>query len=235
MRKDKENAIEMRKSGKSYREIHAALRIPVSTLSDWLSKKEWSVTIRDRLAASAQTASTVRIVSLDKIRGQHLAKAYEAARTEARQEFELLKYDPLFISGVMLYWGEGTKDPKQGVKFTNSDPKMIQFFVQFLLKSCRIPTEKVKAYVLIYPELEEKTTRAYWSKASGLPWEQFTKSVVIAGRHATRRLGWGVCTVSVSSTYFKQKMLEWIKLLPGELLRKEYYENIGPSAGMVQW
>lgn len=226
MRKDKENAVQMRKQGKSYKEIHAALRIPVSTLSDWFSKKEWSAAIRKRLATSAHTASTIRIEELNKIRGQHLAKAYETARAEARQEFELLKYDPLFISGIMLYWGEGAKDPKQGVKFTNSDSKMIEFYVQFLLKSCRIPIEKIKAYVLIYPELEEKTTRAYWSKASGLPWEQFTKSVVIAGRHATRRLGWGVCTITVSSNYFKQKVLEWIKLLPEELLRKGYYENI---------
>lgn len=226
MRKDKEKAIELRKEGKSYSEIYEALCIPRSTLSGWFGREEWSGTIRNRLAAARQEEHTIRIVELNKIRGQHLAKAYETAREEARKEFGLLKYDPLFISGVMLYWGEGAKDPKQGVKFTNSDSKMIEFYVQFLLKSCHIPIEKIKAYVLIYPELEEKTTRAYWSKASGLPWEQFTKSIVIAGRHATRRLSWGVCTITISSNYFKQKMLEWIKLLPEELRRKEYYENI---------
>jgi hypothetical protein len=226
MRKDKEKAINMRKEGKSYREIRAALQIPTSTLSDWFSKKEWSTTVRNRLAASTLATSTVRIVELNKIRGQHLAKAYEAAREEARREFETLKYDPVFISGIMLYWGEGAKDPKQGVKFTNSDPKMIKFYVEFLTKSCRIPVEKVRAYVQIYPEIEEKTSRAYWSRMSGLPWENFTKSIVIPGRHATRRLGWGVCTISVSSTYFKQKILEWINLLPGELLGEAYYANI---------
>lgn len=226
MRKDKEKATEMRKLGKSYREIYEELRIPVSTLSDWFNKEEWSSKIRAHLATMSQEKSTARIVGLGKIRGEHLARAYEAARKEARKEFDLLKYDPLFISGIMLYWGEGTKNPKQGVKLTNSDPKMIKFYVEFLRKSCRIPIEKIKAYVLIYPDIEEKTGRAYWSKMSGLPWENFTKSIVIQGRHATRRLGWGVCTVSVSSNYFKQKILEWMKLLPDELLRKEYYENI---------
>ncbi|MFZ3044098.1 MAG: hypothetical protein WA058_03285 [Minisyncoccia bacterium] len=226
MRKDKENAVKMRKRGKSYKEIHAALKIPVSTLSDWFVHKEWSSKIKSRLTTEARKESTVRLLDLNKIRGQHLEKAYEAARKEARAEFELLKYDPLFIAGVMLYWGEGAKNPKQGVKFTNSDPKMVKFYVEFLKRSCRIPEDRIKAYILIYPDIEEKTCRAYWSKMSNLPWQNFTKSVVITGRHATRRLGWGVCTITVSSNYFKQKVLEWIQLLPGELMNKEYYENI---------
>lgn len=226
MRKDKETAVNLRRAGKSYNEIHQMLCIPRSTLSDWFTKKEWSEEVRKRLTTSAKEGSAVRLVGLNKTRGQRLAQAYEAAREEARKEFELLKYDPVFISGIMLYWGEGTKNPKVGAIVTNSDAKMIKFYVQFLIRSCRIPIEKIKAYVLIYPDLEEKTIRAYWSKVSGLPWENFTKSVVIEGRHATRRLGWGVCTVTVSSTYFKQKVLEWVKLLPEELLGKGYYENI---------
>lgn len=226
MRKDKENAIEMRKIGMSYKEIKSALNVPTSTLSDWFSKKEWSDEIRQRLTASAQRKHTTRLVDLNKMRGQNLVQAYEAAREEARQEFESLKYDPLFISGIMLYWGEGVKDPKQGVKFTSSNPEMLRLYIEFLRGSCGIPIEKIRAYVLTYPEIEEKTSRAYWSKKIGLPWESFTKSSIIAGRQAKRRLGWGVCTVSVSSTYFKQKILEWIKLLPTELLRKEYYANI---------
>lgn len=216
----------MRRGGKSYRQIHQELQIPMSTLSNWLNKEDWSAKIRAHLASEATRGHVARLTELNRIRGQHLARAYEAARSEARQEFELLKYDPLFISGIMLYWGEGAKDPKQSLKFTNSDPKMIQFYVEFLVKSCGMPMEKIKAYVLIYPQIEEKTARAYWSKMANIPWENFTKTIVIQGRHATRRLGWGVCTVSVSSTYFKQKFLEWMKLLPEELLRKEYYENI---------
>jgi len=226
MRKDKEKAIEMRKMGKSYKQIHNELRIPKSTLSEWLNREEWSSKIRARLTADSAKVGIARLTDLNKIRGQHLAKAYEAARAEAKKEFELLKYDPLFISGIMLYWGEGGKDPKQALKLANSDPKMIRFYVEFLRKACQIPEEKIRAYVLIYPQIEEKTARAYWSKMANVPWENFTKTVVITGRHATRRLGWGVCTISVSNTYFKQKMLEWMRLLPEELLRNEYYENI---------
>ena len=226
MRKDKEKAIEMRREGKSYNEIYTALKIPVSTLSDWFGREEWSKAVRSNLLASTHEGNRVHMISLNKTRGEKLAELYAQAKEEAAAELKTLKYDPLFVSGVMLYWGEGAKDPKQGVKLINSDPRMIRHYVSFLKNSCGIPVESIKAHLIIYPDIEEKTARAYWSKMSGLPWENFTKSVVIQGRHPTRRLGWGVCTVSVSSTYFKQKMLEWIRLLPEELLRKEYYENI---------
>jgi len=226
MRKDKENAIQMRKQGKSYGEITETLHIPQSTLSEWFGREGWSKIIRQHLSVSAKKGNIVRLMSLNKVRGKKLTEAYEAAREEARKEFELLKYDPLFISGIMLYWGEGTKSERQGVKFASSDPKKIKFYVSFLTRSCHVPIESIKAYVLIYPQIEEKTCRAYWSKTAGLPWENFTQSVVLVGRQASKRLGWGVCTVTVSSTYFKQKMLEWIKLLPEELLGEAYYANI---------
>jgi hypothetical protein len=226
MRKDKEIAVQMRSDGKSYSEINQVLNIPQSTLSGWFGREEWSKKIRNNLSDSAKEGNSIRLVNLNKLRGKHLVESYEAAREEARKEFEMLKYDPLFISSIMLYWGEGTKSEREGVKFTSNDTKKIKFYVSFLTRSCHIPLEKIKAYVLIYPQIEEKTCRAYWSKMAGLPWENFTPSVVLAGRQASKRLGWGVCTVTVSSTYFKQKMLEWIKLLPEELLGEAYYANI---------
>lgn len=226
MRKDKQRAIKLRKDGKSYNQIRKLLNIPRSTLSGWLSKEGWSEEIREKLTRAANKRSARKIHSLNKTRGRRLSEEYERARREACEELEDLKYDPLFIAGVMLYWGEGAKDPKQGVKFTNSDPKMIAFYLQFLTRSCGIPIEKIKAYLLLYPQINEKTARAYWSKVGGIPWNNFTRSIVIRGRHATRRLGWGVCTLTVSSNYFKRQMLEWMRLLPTELLGRNYYEKM---------
>ncbi len=226
MRKDKENAIEMRRQGKSYREIRAALKVPLGTLSHWFGDIDWSKDIAKRLAKEIQADHTVRLLELNKIRGEHLKRAYEAARAEAAEELKVLKYNPLFIAGIMLYWGEGGKDPKDAVKFANTDAEMIAFYIQFLTKACRIPMGKIKGHVLYYPDLQENICRSYWSKTSGIPIENFTKSTLIKGRHQVRRLTWGVCIVTVSSFYFKQKVLEWIKLLPGELMNRAYYETL---------
>lgn len=226
MRKDKEKAVQMRKRGKSYRQIHSELKIPMGTLSGWFSDIDWSKDVARQLSREAQKSHTVRLVELNKLRGQHLKRAYEAARQEAAKELEMLKYNPLFISGIMLYWGEGGKNPRDGVKLANTDPKMIGFYVEFLTKACRIPIDRIKAHVLYYPDLQENICRAYWSRMSRIPVENFTKSTLIQGRHEIRRLNWGVCMVTVSSFYFKQKMLEWIRLLPEELMNKAYYERI---------
>jgi hypothetical protein len=130
----------------------------------------------------------------------------------------------------MQSWREGSKRGSN-VQFTNSDPAMIRFYVSFLRDACGIPLAKIRARLIIYPDHEEKGTRAYWARVSAIPWENFTRSTVIQGRHKVRRLTWGVCTVTVSSMYFKEKMDIWLKALPEELMKQEYYENIGRPEG----
>lgn len=109
MRKDKEIAIKLRKHGKSYRQIRDEMRIPLSTLSGWFRDADWSKGIARELVQKNLRESAVRIRELNAVRGSNLARVYEEARTEAREEFERLKYHPLFIAGLMLYWGEGGK------------------------------------------------------------------------------------------------------------------------------
>ena len=219
MDKKKSKAIKLRKQGKSYKEIHTSLKIPKSTLSLWLGREAWSKEISATLARANRSARIARLRKLNRSRGKRLAEAYAEAEAEAREEFTELKNDPLFIAGVMLYWGIGSRHPRQGVKFSNSDPKMVRLYAAFLTDACRIPTEHVRAYAHIYPAIDERTARAYWAKAVGLPWECFTGSIVLKGRKAGKRLSWGMCTISVSSTYFKRKMLAWITLFEKELLK----------------
>jgi len=233
MRKDKEDAIKMRRTGKSYSEIVAALRIPKSTLSGWLANIDWSRELKDRLRESAQVEHTIRLRELHKLRGANLKKAYEQARKEARTEFEVLKYNPVFIAGIMLYWGEGDKLTNFSTKITNTDPHLIRLYVFFLENVCRVPKEKIKAHILIYPDLNEETCRLFWASRAHVDLSRFTKCSVIQGRETKRPLPYGVCMIGISSTYFKVKMNEWLKLLPNELMNKRYYESISERADMV--
>src|SRR3989344_6341070 len=132
MRKDKEIAFKMRTTGKSYREIREVLGVPVSTLSEWFGQIAWSKDMARKLAAKAQVQHTARVVQLGKIRGRYLARAYDEARIEAKMDLEILKYNPLFIAGLMLYWGEGDKASKSQVRHANTDPELIKLFVFFL-------------------------------------------------------------------------------------------------------
>ncbi|HAS84495.1 MAG TPA: hypothetical protein DCS23_00245 [Candidatus Yonathbacteria bacterium] len=221
MRTDKDQAINLRKLGKSYEEISSKLRVPKSTLSAWFSSSGWSQKIKEDLNIIARKNNTVRIEDLNKIRGKHLERLYYQARQEALEEFNILKYHPTFVAGVMLYWGEGDKLSPHRVSLTNTDPAMIKIFMAFLKEVCGIREMKIKAWLLLYPDLQEADCKKYWVKEAGLQKITFNKSIYIDGRHKTKRLGHGVCTVGVSSRYFKEKMLLWISLFPDMLSDRE--------------
>jgi len=225
MRKDKNKALQLRSSGKSYREIKNLLSIPKSTLSGWLKKTNWSDKIRLKLKKKAREKNTIRLRSLNKIRGKHLAKLYQEARDEAKQEFEYFKLHPLFISGTTIYWGEGDRSSRCIVRVANTDPFMIQVFVKFLREVCGISKKVIRAHILIYPDLNQNKCIDFWVKKSKLSVENFNKCVIIKGRHKTRRLPYGVCYVTVSSTYLKEKMGVWLSLLSRELVKKDYYSR----------
>ncbi len=219
MRNDKETAFKLRKTGKSYREIRSLLSVPLSTLSDWFRNQKWSNNLAMELAEKSKTKSTIRLKELSRIRGEHLDKLYKEAEIEAVQEFQELKYHPLFIAGVVIYWGEGDKVGRGAFRVTNSDSSMLRLFVDFLIKVCRVDQKRIRLGLILYPDIDHEQAVNYWSREVGLDRSHFTKCVEITGRHKTKRLKYGICLVSFSSTYLKCKMMVWIKLLSQELIK----------------
>ncbi len=131
MRGDKKETLKLRSFGKSYSEISAELGVPKSTLSDWLSKFPWSNNIKRKLTKNNIRLSTSRIAELSKIRDENRKLLYAQAEQEARKDFDALKYHPLFIAAVMIYWGEGDKLSRSRVTVTNSDPAVLKIFFFF--------------------------------------------------------------------------------------------------------
>ena len=41
----------------------------------------------------------------------------------------------LYIAGLFLYWGEGLKLLKSSISLNNTDPKVIKFYLYWLIKS----------------------------------------------------------------------------------------------------
>ena len=213
MRKDKEKAFELRRLNKSYKQISRELGIPLGTLGGWFKDELWSQDIRDKLGREASLAfpeKLRRIVAVNKERWEELHKTY---RQEAVKEFSKLKEDPLFLAGIMLYWGEGEKQQKSSqVRLANSEPEMIKIFNLFLTRVLKIPPEKISAWLLLYPDLVDSVQKNFWSKTTGIPIEQFKKSIYIKGRHPTKRLSYGVCTIFISSCALKERILKWLEL-----------------------
>ncbi len=216
MRKDRTKAEQMRRAGKSYKKIHKQLGIPIATLSDWFRNAPWSIEIKNKLAEESSFSSPEKLkllIASNKERWFQWHKKYE---NEAIEEFTNLKNNSLFVAGLMLYWGEGTKRG-HAMRLSNSEPEMIRVFHSFLVL-IGIPKEKIFVSLLLYPDLIDSVQKNFWGKAVGIPLSQFKKSITIIGRHPTRRLSYGVCTIQVYSSGLKTKIMTWIEMCKNFLL-----------------
>ena len=81
------------------------------------------------------------------------------------------KEKELLIASLMLYSGEGGKN-KQSIQLGNLNPYIIQVFVKFLRKICKINENKLKLFVRIHKKFDKIETQIYWSKLLNLPKQQ---------------------------------------------------------------
>src|SRR3989344_176135 len=220
MRNNQHLAIKLRRLGKSYRQISSELYIPKSTLSGWFNALPWSKNIKDQLFEKAKIQSRKRIRRLIKAQKLRWLNWKVQLQEEAIKEFETLKDNKLFLAGLMLYWAEGDgKEKNSQVRLANTDPRMIRLFIHFSLKICKVEKHRIRPTLILYPDIKESPCKTFWSNYINIPKEQFYKTQYIRGRHPTKRLEHGICTVIVGNMALKTKMILWIKLWSEELVR----------------
>ncbi len=214
MKKDlKLRAILLRKEKRSYREIAEALAVSKSTISYWFRDIDWSRDIQKQLTDRSTRLSVERLGRLNDLKKKKWQKVYADAESEAIQEFDTLRKNTLFTTGISLYWGEGDKNFSNGqVRVSNVDERLLRTFRLFLQNCCGVMEQKMRAYILLYPDLKEEVCLEYWSKNIGVAKDNFFKSSWIEGRHKRNRLSYGVCSLQVSDKRLKKKILTWIDL-----------------------
>ena len=142
-----------------------------------------------------------------------------SVKNEATELFEKYKNDPLFLSGIALYWAEGTRLSKNYRKyqlaFTNADSNLINFYCNFLQKYFKnIGKEDWRAGLFLYPDIKPEEAISYWSGVLGIPHKQFIKSQILEGKGGqNRRLRFGTCCVYVNSKDACLTMQRWIEAI----------------------
>ncbi|MBI2065322.1 MAG: hypothetical protein HYT62_04715 [Candidatus Yanofskybacteria bacterium] len=218
MNKDKEKATELRRQGLSYKQIRDKTGVPTSTLACWFKNEPWSQEIKARLSSQVSWANPKALELLVQANREKWRNKHAEYRATAVKEFQRYKDDPLFLAGTMLYWGEGEKRPQSSqVRLSNSEPEMLKIFYLFLTKVLKIQPDKIFAWLLLYPDLVDSVQKNFWGKSTGLSAKQFKKSIYIKGKHPTKRLSYGVCTIVVSSRALKERMLKWLELYQNHL------------------
>lgn len=230
----KEQAVAMRRAKKSYREISSALGIPKGTLSGWFNHESWSAAIARELDAATRPIHRARIVAMARARSEKFAALRAEARREAREQFPTFLSSPLFVAGLALFWGEGERNVASGrVRLPNVDPRLLSVFTRFLIECACIPCERIRPWILLYPDLDPRVCLRYWSRVLGISSNQFQRAQVIVGRSPRRRLPYGVCTVYVGDRLLRERIDEWTRCLVEVLHPDRFSHTVDGRAGIA--
>lgn len=216
----KNKAIKLRKEGNSYGHISKITGISKSTLSNWLtglSYKPNRATI-ERIGKARIAANLAK----------HKQKEHSmlVAKKEARTEVGSLSKRDLFMLGLGIYLGEGTKS-HDIVRIINANPGIIVLGIKWL-KELGLNTTNLALRIYLYPDNDIEQCLAYWSKVAGIPRSQFYKVQVDTRQNkSTKKRGklpYGTAHLCVKSngdkrfgTFFSRKINAWIDEVLGQV------------------
>ncbi len=147
---------------------------------------------------------------------KHLDRLNKEKRLQraGAQEVGKLSRRELFVVGLALYWGEGYKGSSNELGFTNSDPAMILFFIQWLFSVYGIPRERliIRVSINAMHSYRVRDVERYWSRLTGIPLSQFTMTSLIKAaskkRYANESKHFGTLRVKVrSGTDLRRRIL----------------------------
>ena len=201
----REKAVELRKLGKSYKEIKDIVGVSKSTLSVWLRdvklNKEQIRNLRKRQATAYLSAEK---------RKQKFRDIHDRIRLEAEQEAMNRIDNSFFIAGLMLYWAEGSKNIGS-VQFSNSDPGMIKLMLHWFRRFCKIPEEKFRASLFIHSLHTRKDCLDFWRDITSIPRNQFYKPYIKPTILSNRKnmLYQGTCRIVIHDRHLLSKIIGW--------------------------
>jgi hypothetical protein len=116
----------------------------------------------------------------------------------------------LFLTGLVLFWGEGTKRTRHFI-FMNSDPNAIRTMIDWLTKCGGIPKCKIVVRIHLHQIYAGKRVNDFWLNATKLPPFQFRRPVVIASAHSVKKnpAYLGCCRLVVYSSELYWKLKGW--------------------------
>jgi hypothetical protein len=212
-------AVKLRRQGLSYSEILRHIHVSQSSLTLWLHGIELSESQKSRLISKGNEARKLGSATL---RENRIFKTNEIIK-KAASEISKIDKDDLMLVGTTLYWAEGSKqkehDPSKEVIFSNSDPRMIKIYLQWLKMCLEIPSEQIVFEIYIHESHKKSIPElsSYWSKVTNFPASKFNRVYYKKNKiHSLRKNRGadysGVLRVSVKrSTDLNRKIQGWIQ------------------------
>lgn len=209
--REKNQARALRIQGQSLRSISRRLNVSKSSVSLWC--KDISLTPK-RIEELKSRLDAPKLGALaNKLKRQ---REVQAIRQKARGEVENLileDHNRLKDIGLALYWAEGGK--KNAVDFTNSDPQMIKIAMAWFRQICHVPETRFRLSIYYHSGQNEDEMKIYWSKITGVPLDQFHKSIFKKEGSGQRKniLYNGTCKIRICDKNLLHRIITWIEQL----------------------
>lgn len=205
-------AIALRKNGLSFKQIAQQINVSLGSVSYWLR----DIVLSD---AARRKLDQRKILGYERQRVARLNNSkqkLENLYVKCNEELGGVSDRDLFVAGIMLYAGEGTKNrpPRsQRVEFTNADFRLVTIFIRFLMKCCNTPKEAIHLRLFLNKDMDEYATKQIWSDLSGIPLRQFSRVQFkpnLNGRYGKKAI-YGTMHVEVYNKRLFQQITGWIK------------------------
>ncbi|MFE7601447.1 hypothetical protein [Streptomyces sp. NPDC057494] len=174
-------ARELRLQGWTYDRIQVELGCSKSSISLWvrdLPKPEPRYTEEERRARMN--------AGLARLRATQDEERQETKRL-AQKSIGTLSDRELFVTGVALYWAEGTKDKsysrRESLQFINSDPNVIALYLRWL-GLLGVDADRLRFRVSIHESADVANAERFWAELAGVDCSTFQKTTL--KRHNSR-------------------------------------------------
>ncbi|MDP2924205.1 MAG: hypothetical protein Q8O30_10885 [Candidatus Omnitrophota bacterium] len=175
----KEKARQLRKRGWSLGEINQKLNIPKNTLSGWVKEIKLTKKQKRRIKQKEITSAAQGRILAAKLSIQKLTLWKNTIRKRVAH-FGKIPFENQEIGKLicgMIYLCEGAKYPStRCLTFSNTDPKMIQFFLTILRSYFKIDEKKFRCRIQYRYDQNPEKLMKFWSWLTKIPLKQFYKA-----------------------------------------------------------
>lgn len=211
-----DKVIALRHKGFSYNnEILENVHVGNGTISRWCQDIQLTEEQKARLLEKKRNTLLIQNRVKEAIQSRQGAKRWAETQIKRVLQFEQL----LLISGILLYWAEGTKlndeqNGHKGVEFTNTDSRMIKIMMRFFREVLRIPENKFKIMVRMGRGGDVERAQKYWSQITLVPIENFYRPELFILSEKSRSLTKypnGMCRVVIHDIFAARKLAAFIE------------------------
>lgn len=183
---EKKRATELRRKGLSYSEILKEVPVAKSSLSLWL--KDLPLTRNEKTVLKERKDSNIsrgRIKAASELRNRRLERE-RVWLNEARELFRKYKNEPLFHTGISLYWAEGAKGDTTW-SLINTDIDLIKAMLLWLDRYAVVNSEDIQFRLFIHKPYAHEGLESWWQKKLGVTQERFLKTVYKETKHLVKQ------------------------------------------------